>query len=351
MRMPWREPVLDAADLAACRALLKGGSKSFHAASKLLPARICEPAAALYAFCRVADDAVDEGGGADALPRLRDRLDRAYAGHPLPLPADRALAAVVKRHAIPRALPEALLEGFAWDQQGRHYETLAEVEAYAARVAGSVGAMMALLMDERRPEVVARACDLGVAMQLSNIARDVGEDARNGRLYLPREWMREAGLDPEAWLAAPVFDARLGAVVRRLLAAADALYRRSEAGIARLPLACRPGIGAARFIYAEIGREVARHGHDSVSRRAVVSGPRKVMLLARSLGAIMLPTGPVGAPPLAGTRFLVEAVMAARPPVYRYRSPARSFDERVAWLVELFTRLQQQQQQLGRNGG
>jgi phytoene synthase len=350
MRMPWREPVLDAADLAACRALLKGGSKSFHAASKLLPARICEPAAALYAFCRVADDAVDEGGGADALPRLRDRLDRAYAGHPLPLPADRALAAVVKRHAIPRALPEALLEGFAWDQQGRHYKTLAEVEAYAARVAGSVGAMMALLMDERRPEVVARACDLGVAMQLSNIARDVGEDARNGRLYLPREWMREAGLDPEAWLAAPVFDARLGAVVRRLLAAADALYRRSEAGIARLPLACRPGIGAARFIYAEIGREVARHGHDSVSRRAVVSGPRKALLLARSLGAIMLPTGPVGAPPLAGTRYLVEAVMAARPPAYRFRPPARSFDERVAWLVELFTRLQQQQQ-LGRNGG
>ena len=125
----------------------------------------------------------------------------------MPMAADRALASVIARYAIPRAVPQALLEGFAWDREGRRYETLADLTAYAARVAGTVGAMMALLMDERRPEVLARACDLGVAMQFSNIARDVGEDARAGRLYLPQEWLREAGLDPEAWLAAPVFDA------------------------------------------------------------------------------------------------------------------------------------------------
>jgi phytoene synthase len=347
MPLPWRKPVLAAADLAACRALLRGGSKSFHAAGKLLPARIHEPAAALYAFCRVADDEIDEGGGPAALTALHTRLDAAYAGCPHPYPADRALAAVATRYAIPRALPAALLDGFAWDQSGRQYETLAELEAYAARVAGSVGAMMALLMEERRPEVVARACDLGVAMQLTNIARDVGEDARNGRLYLPRAWMREAGLDPEAWLAAPRFDARLATVTRRLLDAADALYLRSEGGIACLPVSCRPGIGAARFIYAEIGRAVERAGLDSVTRRAVVPSRRKAVLLARSLGALLMPRPPVGAPPLEATRYLVEAIAAAPLPRLRYRAPARSFDERIAWLVDLFTRLQQQE--VGRN--
>lgn len=110
----------------------------------------------------------------------------AVAGAPQPSPADRALAAVVVRHGIPFALFEALLEGSDWDTAGRRYETLADLEACAARAAGSVGAITALLMDARGVEAPARACDLGVAMQLSNIARDVGEDAAAGRLYLPR---------------------------------------------------------------------------------------------------------------------------------------------------------------------
>src|SRR3954453_10435231 len=101
MRLSRHEPVLSPEDLAACRALLAGGSKSFHAASKLLPRRVAEPATALYAFCRVADDAIDRGAddaidldpGAATLATLRERLERAYAGCPLPQPADRALAA------------------------------------------------------------------------------------------------------------------------------------------------------------------------------------------------------------------------------------------------------------------
>ena len=95
----------------------------------------------------------------------------------------------------------------AWPgtREVRRYETLQDLDAYAARVAGSVGAMMTLVMGQRAPEIVARACDLGVAMQLTNIARDVGEDARAGRLYLPLQWLREAGIDPDAWLAKPVF--------------------------------------------------------------------------------------------------------------------------------------------------
>ena len=266
-------------------------------------------------------------------------------GVPGRLPPNRALAAVVLRHAIPRTLLDALLEGFEWDAAARRYDSLAELEAYAARVAGAVGAAMAMLMGERSAEGVARACDLGVAMQLSNIARDVGEDARAGRLYLPQGWLRAAGIDPDAWLARPSFGPALAGVVERLLHRADALYRRADSGIAALPRACRPGIGAARHLYAEIGRQVARHGHDSVGRRAVVPPARKLRLLARSLSdaARKRPSSP--APALHAACYLVEAVTAAPPPPRPAPrvSPWQAFDDRVAWLCTLFDQLDARQ--------
>ena len=113
-------------------------------------------------------------------------------------------------------------------------------------------------------------------MQLSNIARDVGEDARNGRIYLPLGWLAEAGIDPEAFLAKPRHSPPLGRVVARLLEAAEQHYRQASAGIARLPIGCRFGIGAAALLYAEIGREVGRRNMDAVSGRAVVPVGRKV---------------------------------------------------------------------------
>ncbi len=216
-------PALPAYDLQACRALMRGGSKTFFAASLLLPSRVRAPASALYAFCRLADDEIDLGDEPhQAMRGLSLRLDHIYAGRPQAIDADRALASVVHRFAIPRELLDALLDGFLWDADGRHYETLEDVQAYGARVAGTVGAMMALVMGARDPAALARACELGVAMQLTNIARDVGEDARNGRLYLPRRWLREAGIDPQAWLAAPHFDVA-AEIVRhdRLLEPAD----------------------------------------------------------------------------------------------------------------------------------
>jgi phytoene synthase len=315
--------------------MLAGGSKSFASAARLLPRRVAAPATALYAFCRVADDAIDLHGGPQAMAELRARLAALHSGAPHAHPADRAFARVVARHAIPRALPEALLEGLAWDDAGRAYETLAELEAYAARVAAAVGAMMTLLMGCRNPAALARACDLGVAMQLTNIARDVGEDARNGRLYLPRAWMREEGLDPAAFLAAPAFSPALGRVVARLLREADALYLRAEAGIALLPRDCRAGIAAARFVYAEIGRQVERQGLDSVSRRAVVPGFRKLRLMGRALGRIPHRPADLAAPPLEATRFLVEAVAAHPAP-----AAPLGFRERIVWAAELFDRLE-----------
>lgn len=334
-----------AADLAACRRLLRGGSRTFFLASLALPRGVREDATALYAFCRLADDAIDrDPQPAAALAQLRERLARIYQGRPPAIPADRAFAAVVARCHIPRALPEALLEGFEWDASARRYDDLAGVCAYSARVAGAVGAMMAMIMGVRDPDVAARACDLGVAMQLTNIARDVGEDARAGRLYLPLAWLREAGIDADAWLARPAFSPALAGVVQRLLDFADTLYRRAGAGIARLPGPCRPGMNAARLLYAEIGRELERRGLDSVSGRAVVSFARKAPLLAGALAPPAAVPADLAAPPLAESRFLVEAVeKAPAAATLAGRAARRTVDERVAWLVDLFARLERRE--------
>ncbi len=331
-------------DYEACEELMRGGSKTFFAASRLLPSRVRGPAIALYAFCRVADDAIDfSDDRPTALAALNERLRRVYADDPMAYEPDRALAAVVREFDLPLELVAALLEGFEWDAEGRRYETIEDLEAYGARVAGSVGAMMAVVMRTRGEQALARACDLGVAMQLTNIARDVGEDARFGRLYLPLTWMREAGLDPDAWLQNPVFDDRIASVIDRLIKAADVLYQRSEHGIGQLPRDCRPAIRAARLVYAEIGRELEKIGMDSVNHRAVVSGKRKLALLVRASGAALVapadPTHHFAA--LPANQFLVQS--AKLPPGDAPAEPnqpaRRSFDERARWTAELFERM------------
>jgi phytoene synthase len=322
-------------DMAACRALLCTGSRSFFAAGRLLPRRVRRPATALYAFCRIADDAIDLGADKPAaLAGLQARLDAIYAGAPAADPVDRAFAATITAYRIPRALPEALLEGMAWDSAGRRYASLAALQDYAARVAGSVGVMMALLMGARDAQACARAADLGVAMQLTNIARDVGEDARAGRVFLPLDWLAEAGIDVEDFLRRPEFDAALGGLVARLLAEAEILYARAGAGIALLPLDCRVGIAAARRIYAGIGGRIAASGHDSITRRARVPGRGKLLAAARAgLDAVALRSAQ--APVLPANAFLVAAAEAAAPP-----DPVG-----FAWILELFARLDQAQRE------
>jgi phytoene synthase len=340
------------ADLAACRALLRSGSRSFHLASMLLPRRVSEAATALYAFCRLADDAIDLPGGAAtiALAGLRAQLDRIYAGRPGSQPMERLLTRVVQEYAIPRTLLDALLEGFEWDAAGRRYATLMALQAYAARVAGSVGALMSLLMEVRLHIVLARACDLGVAMQLTNIARDVGQDARAGRVYLPLDWLCEAGIDAERWVAQPIFTPALGAVIERLLAAADALYAHAAGGIAGLPADCRPGIHAARLLYAEIGHELRRHGLDAVTRRAQVGALRKARLMCQALYAATRPGSELAYAPLPETRFLVEAIEPRRAAPGEFPLGSRAGGARAPqqghaeWLIELFERLQRADQ-------
>lgn len=306
-------------DLAHCREAIRHGSLSFHAASKLLPAKVRDPALALYAFCRLADDEVDEGDyQAGAVLRLQERLDAAYAGKPHNAPEDRAFTAIIEDFDMPRALPDALLEGLAWDAAEHRYDTLSGVRAYSARVASAVGAMMCVLMRVRDPDALARACDLGVAMQLTNIARDVGEDARMGRIYLPLDWFTEAGIDPLNFVRDPLPTEEVRGMVKRLLYEADRLYRRSEAGIDVLPLQARTGIWASRLIYAGIGKQLRRQGFDSISMRARTTRRQKLGWVmqagARTATSLIMPKSAViYAKPLSEVAFLVDAASRARP--------------------------------------
>ena len=322
-------------DMSECRRLLSHGSKSFYIASHFLPRALRESASGLYAFCRIADDLVDLGDDPhEALLSLHRRLDLIYAGQPENHPIDRVLSQIVIDHKLPRGLLDALLEGFEWDTNGREYQTLGEVCDYGARVAGAVGVMMAILMGIKDHATLARAADLGVAMQLTNICRDVGEDARAGRLYLPRDLMREAGIDPDTFLRNPSPSSQLTQVLRQILSEAQRRYQLADEGIRQLPHGCRPGILAARRLYAEIGKIVAKNSYDSISQRAVVSRARKAQIL---LGLVR---GPAATPehmlePCAvENQFLLNAV----PPTEEWQRPnqPRDFSAHAAWMLELF---------------
>lgn len=328
--------------LQACATMMQGGSKTFFAASRLLPLRIRKASIALYAFCRVADDLVDEAAPGDApVEALKERLDLIYAGTPQDFVEDHALSMVVQQYQLPRHLLDALIEGFAWDAAGRSYDSLEDVHAYAARVAGSVGAMMCWIMGPQSVDTLARACELGVAMQLTNIARDVGADAALQRIYLPRDWLREAGIDPQAWLQQPVCTPALKTVVARLLDEADRLYRQSQFGIAALPPDCRAAILSATLIYWEIGSQLRREGLDSVQHRTVVSTARKLVLLAAAWAQAPWIRTPLVTPtPLAAIDHLVRDCQ--QPSVSRKLAgvffPNRAMPQRVAWVMDLLER-------------
>lgn len=324
-------------DFDHCRQVIKEGSKSFHFASLMLPSEVRQAAFATYAFCRLADDEVDLGDDPiSALDAVSERLDRIYDQTPHDHPIDRAFAHVVKAYAMPQALPDALLEGMKWDTQSRRYETLDDVLDYAARVAGSVGAMMTVLMGNRSPEAVARACDLGLAMQLTNIARDVGEDARAGRLYLPLTWFDEVEIEPEWFLKKPVCNDEMRSLVKRLLDAAEPFYERGLSGVSLLPSDCQTAIRAAGKIYREIGVELRRMNYDSINHRAVVSKTRKIRLLVQAARETSAPSSEDAA--ADATQYLVSAV-EAKPTHGKDPIPPT----RLNWVIDLFMRLERKE--------
>jgi phytoene synthase len=290
--------VLQRDDRLACKSWIKRHSKSFFLSSLLLPARVRQAAWALYAFCRRADDAVDDSdGGMHRVESLRRRLERVYAGRADDDPIDRAFAAVVERYAIARALPEALLAGMEMDARGTGYATDEELLVYCFRVAATVGLMMTRVMGASADVAYLRAADLGIAMQLTNIARDVGEDERRGRVYLPAALLASVGGDRRR-------------AVEKILYCADAHYRAADRGVPLLPADCRFAIASSRNIYSAIGGAIARNGYDSVGQRAYVTLPRKLWLVARALPARFSPARDADAPGPADAQLrpLVRAV-------------------------------------------
>ncbi len=281
----------DPADLAACREVIRVHSKSFHAASKLLPAGVRDAAIATYAFCRGADDDVDDAGSPDAArerhARTRQRLDRLYAGDEMDTPVGRAFAWVVRSRGIPRAEPEALLDGMAQDMSVVRVADEDALLLYCYRAAGVVGRMMSRIMGRADDAALCRAVDLGIAMQLTNIARDVGEDAARDRVYLPATWLAEAGSSFDEVLSRRATTG-VCATTLRVLERAEAYYASGIGGIALLPAACRPSILSAALLYRAIGRRVRARGGDGVTARARVGGAGMAGLIAAALARCAL---------------------------------------------------------------
>ena len=297
--------------LAASRELLAfsaqtigKGSQSFAAASALFDPRTRAGAHLLYAWCRHCDDVVDGqalGHGREDLTTDQRRarvaeLTRAtrsaLAGERQDDPAFQGLQLVARAFSVPERWPLEHLAGFAMDVEA---ETPADMDAcllYCWRVAGVVGVMMAAVMGVASDDAATlrRAQDLGLAFQLTNIARDVQEDAENGRVYLPADRLRAAGLapTPAALLADP---ARVAAVARELVAAAEPYYDSAREGLPALPWRSAWAIAAARGVYREIGRKVVRAGDRALERRASTNGAEKAWLLARGLGAALASRG------------------------------------------------------------
>ncbi len=308
---PLQESGLDSRDVDICRQILAEGSKSFSAASLLLPSTMRDPASVVYAFCRQADDAADgPAGGREALERFVDRLDAIYGDRPLNTAVDRSFRVVAHRYGIVKEVPLALVEGLRWDLAQRVYQTRSDLIDYAVRVASTVGVMMTLLMGRRERATLLRAAQLGVAMQLTNIARDVGEDAQMGRLYVPRQWMRQAGIDPDQWLLKPVFHPALGRVVHWLLDDAEAFYQASRGGLLALPKRSQLGMRTAWYMYRDIGHMIERRAFNSVDARAFTRKRRKLYLMTRSaISSVLAPMRTKNITvPLPQADFLLDAI-------------------------------------------
>ena len=278
------------APVAESQAAIAAGSQSFAAAAKLMPAGIREDTVMLYAWCRHADDVVDgqelgstpQAGGdpAERLARLKaDTMEALHGSGPVSAPFA-ALRAVARRHDFPDRWPLDLIDGFAMDVRGRDYRTLNDTLDYSYHVAGVVGVMMARVMGVRDQAVLDRACDLGLAFQLTNIARDVIGDARIGRLYLPGDWLEEAGASVEGNIPSP----QLYGVILRLLDAAEPYYASAFAGLPALPARCAWSIAAAARIYRAIGTRIRRGGPEAYRQRIGTSGAAKAGLAVLALG-------------------------------------------------------------------
>ena len=252
---------------ATCAGITRQHSRTFHLASGLLPADKRRAARALYAFCRVSDDIVDRAGEGDPALALADWRAIALSPHP----SDRDLVALAwadarARFGIPVRYAEQLLDGVACDLSLGRYHSFDELAVYAYGVASTVGLMAMHIIGFANRDAIPYAIRLGIALQLTNILRDVGEDWRRGRLYLPREELERFGLS-EAEIAAGKVTPAWRAFMRHQIERARNLYAESWPGIAMLRGDGRFAIAAAADLYEAILEDIEAHDYDVFTRR------------------------------------------------------------------------------------
>ncbi len=277
------------------RGVIERGSLSFALAARALDPVTRASGFQLYAWCRHCDDLIDGQtfGHEMRVPKTADQrrllaelkatTEQALRGEPVSGLVFQGIARVVRQHGIPPHHLFEFLAGMEMDVDGRRYRTLDELVPYCYRVAGVVGVMMGHIMGIKDAATLERAGDLGTAMQFTNIARDVLDDARAGRVYLPTSWLAEAGI-PEDRVGDPKWRAAVGALVSRLLDCGDELYRRADTGIEHLAFRPAWSIQSARLIYSEIGTVIRRRDTHAWDTRSSVRGSRKLWLVAVALG-------------------------------------------------------------------
>jgi len=271
------------------------GSKSFATASKLFDAKTRRSVLMLYSWCRHCDDVIDDqtlGFQTDQpslqtpeqrLMQLEMKTRQAYAGSQMHEPAFAAFQEVAMAHDIAPAYAFDHLEGFAMDVREAEYIQLDDTLRYCYHVAGVVGLMMAQIMGVRDNATLDRACDLGLAFQLTNIARDIVEDAHVGRCYLPASWLENEGLNKENY-AAPENRQALSRIARRLVQEAEPYYLSATAGLAGLPLRSAWAIATAKQVYRKIGVKVEQAGTEAWDHRQSTTTPEKLSLLLMASG-------------------------------------------------------------------
>ncbi|MFT3928307.1 MAG: phytoene/squalene synthase family protein [Myxococcales bacterium] len=277
--------------LRECREILEQNSKSFALAARFLAPDARDRAAAVYAYCRRVDDAIDDAPAAEqpaALERLKRELEECYAEPDMATalgdPALRAFRAVALNSGLPIRYPRELIDGMGMDVLGARYETLDDLLLYCHRVAGVVGLMMCHVFGITRDDALLPAAHLGIAMQLTNICRDVQEDWGLGRLYLPRRLLLAAGATQlprdirGPFPSDPALLSAMQEVMRTLLREADRYYTSAERGISALPFTAGLAVRAASRLYHAIGLLVAARDYDPRCGRAVVPTPRKLAL-------------------------------------------------------------------------
>lgn len=263
---------LPVADLRDARAVMARHARTFDAAAAWLGQPARDQIAVLYRFCRAADDLVDESRDRAAIQRW---IAQAEGAAPATGPVADFLA-LAAQHDIPREVGVELLAGVASDLDVVRVADDAALLRYAWRVAGTVGRMCAGLFGVRDVHALRAAVDLGLAMQISNIVRDVHEDALRGRVYLPEARLRAAGITADAVVRGTADPAAVGEVVRGLVALADLYYESAQIGLSALPWRARLAVSVASRTYRAIGLQVLHELPASLTRRTVVSRARRV---------------------------------------------------------------------------